>query len=545
MLSTLFFLVGFSQAAEAQTYETLRLVFEKDAISLSRDELRARLTTECEQGSAVACTHPRWLEDNRIDEASLSGELLRACDAAESWACLAQTWADEPRLAAMDDLEERDKRWRSMARVRKTLCDNGLIDACFDYATMLHENMGFQADPRAAKARWTSACDAGQWPSCVQLARLRNDVSLAARACDNGHVDGCFVRVQLSDGAFSVAEQAALLSPMCDAGHGQACWRAADSLHNDGDDAAAHPLYEKSCDLNHSRACFHVGQHHQQAHEMNAAAARYEWGCGLGDNAACNARVHLALAGHVDPGAGAYPRAFEVACDDNHNGTACRELAFELLDGVSMSRDATRARALLERVCTQPGDDASACYRLGRLYEAGVGGERDRTLASNVYKRACEADHYASCARRGDLLVSDVGVRRDDLEALSNYRRACHGKLGSACHDAAEIVYHGTLIDRDLDAAEQLYASGCDLQDAPSCVGLGVLHETRSSPDYKAARAAYEQSVELDFPEAKRRLARLLWLGKGGGSARHRAKNLCREACQQGDAAACRGPAFL
>lgn len=61
----------------------------------------------------------------------------------------------------------------------------------------------------------------------------------------------------------------------------------------------------------------------------------------------------------------------------------------------------------------------------------------------------------------------------------------------------------------------------------------------------KAARAAYERAITAGSLDAKRALARLLYAGYGGGKQKGRAKQLCREACQSGDAVACKGPAFL
>jgi TPR repeat protein len=59
------------------------------------------------------------------------------------------------------------------------------------------------------------------------------------------------------------------------------------------------------------------------------------------------------------------------------------------------------------------------------------------------------------------------------------------------------------------------------------------------------AREAYESAVANGSLEAKRALARLLWIGEGGKKDKGRAKALCREACQGGDPIACRGPEFL
>ncbi|MFT4626861.1 MAG: TPR repeat protein [Myxococcota bacterium] len=227
------------------------------------------------------------------------------------------------------------------------------------------------------------------------------------------------------------------------------------------------------------------------------------------------------------------------ACDRG-DAAACYALA--KIQAADRDTRKSVARATLTKGCSDAHVSPQACFLLGVYQEAGVGGDRDRTDASLSFRRACAADHAQSCYRRGVLLAAGVGVRRDETAALGAHERACTLGITEACVAAGALVERGTTTARDPSRAQALYGAACTDADPVGCTQLGRLRADSGDPT--GARDALERGVELGSPESMRRLAALLWTGLGGPKAKGRAKDLCRDGCQAGDAKACSGPAL-
>ena len=121
-------------------------------------------------------------------------------------------------------------------------------------------------------------------------------------------------------------------------------------------------------------------------------------------------------------------------------------------------------------------------------------------------KRACDSKGGDSCVTQGELLQRfNIG---EDHEAVAKaaFEKACEDGNMRGCRRA------GGLAERtDAAKAAPLYTKACDKGDAPSCAGLGVLHE----------------------------------LGAGVPRDRMRALSLYDKACQESDALGCAYKAFL
>ncbi|MEQ1504855.1 MAG: tetratricopeptide repeat protein [Myxococcota bacterium] len=542
----------------------LRLEFQRDGLAATPDELTKAFDGACNRGYNPACRRSTWLVDGRPDPNRVVGVFEPSCEAGDVVACLVTGWALDQIAAVQTNADDRDRTWRKAARQLKADCDGGYQPACHDYAGYLYDNKGVVSDPAPALRRWKAACDAGELASCTTLARLYRDGGsgvtaspelagkLATQACTGGYIDGCAVVGELTDAGWSAAKLDAFYGKLCDAGHRESCWRLArvyyDGIHPEPTPGRLQGLFERGCDLGHARSCYEAGRWDlDHGGDINQAAGRFGRACELGDAAGCSSQVDLMLTGRVAGTVREAYDAFNVACDVHQSIRACMVLAFALIDGVQVPRDAERGRALLQRVCVDERSDAASCFTLGRSFEEGLGGDRDRTEATKYYRWACAADHYEACMRRGDLLVSDVGVRRDDHEALNMYQRACDGAIAGGCYEAGRILDEATYVKQDLAQAAVYYGRACDAGEARGCFGLGKVSErgANGTPDMKGARDAYERAIAAGSLDAKRALARLLWNGYGGGRAHGRAKQLCREACQSGDAVACRGPSFL
>lgn len=551
--------------AQDMALAALRLEFEHDNVAATPEDLDTQFRAACDRGYSPACRRSSWLVDGKAVPAKVVEVFQPTCESGDKVGCLAMAWALDRVATAQRNTEERDKTWRKAARVLKADCDGGFTPACHDYAWFLYDSKGLpSSDPRSALARWKSACDAGELASCTQLSKLSRDGgsgvvtnvaqarTYATRACDGGYLDGCAVLGSIDGPTWDAAKWDEFYGGLCDKGHRESCWslsrRYVDGTFQEPTAGRLQGLFERGCALGHPQSCFEAGRWQQEHGGEDAKAAElFGRACDLGDASGCSAQVDMILAGKVQGSIREFYEAFDAACEQRQSVLACTQLGYALLDGTEVPRDAERGRRLLERVCVDAQSDPQACTVLGKCYEEGLGGERDRTEASKYFRWACSAGNAESCLRRGDLLVSDVGVRRDDHEALNMYQRACEGGLAAGCREAGRIVDEGTYVKQDLALAASLYEKACAANDGGGCTALGRVHErgTAGTPDLTAARDAYERALTAGSLDAKRHLARLLWNGYGGKKQRGRAKDLCREACQGGDAVACRGPAFL
>lgn len=68
--------------------------------------------------------------------------------------------------------------------------------------------------------------------------------------------------------------------------------------------------------------------------------------------------------------------------------------------------------------------DASAMYRLGRIYATGSGVERDYVEAFNWYKRAAKAGNTDAMYALGEAYEHGTGVRDDIQQAVNWYDQA-------------------------------------------------------------------------------------------------------------------------
>jgi len=568
---TLFALALLPVAAQAQgeardlALEAFSIEFYRHNVSATPTDLAARFQDACERGYNPACRRNNWFNGKKANLQSAAEMLLPSCESGDPVACIVTGWNYEAEAARAGTPDEALRQIKRAARNYKLHCDQDYSPACHDYARLLYDAKGLGADPRAAVKRWQDACLSGVPASCDTLAKLyttggpairpnrSSAKSYAKRACDAGFAEGCATLGEMDKEDMDVAEFDAFYGDLCSKGHRDSCWTLArtyfDGIHPEPSDGRAQELFALACDLGHPRACFESGRHHGEGQNTDdaKAAGYYANACELGAPSGCDAFVDMVLAGRTGGSVKEFPEAFDVACEERESKQACSVLGEALIQGVDVPRDAERGRELLHRACTDEGSDILACANLARSYEEGLGGDRDRTEASQFYRWACIGGHAESCLRRGDLLQSDVGVRRDDYEALNMFERACADGLAIACRKGALIPHEGTYVTRDLARAAGLYEKACSMGDGSGCYGLGQVLEvgTEGAPDMSGARTAYEDALSKGAVEAKSSLSRLLWNGFGGKKDKGRARKLASEACKNGDNPACQGPAAL
>lgn len=151
-------------------------------------------------------------------------------------------------------------------------------------------------------------------------------------------------------------------------------------------------------------------------------------------------------------------QALQNACDGG-NASACFELSELYEAGNGVAKDAARARALAEKACEVGG---LGCAKLAEDYEKGVGVKKDVARATALYKRDCELhqgpDPYLSCAIAARRLYTGDGVRKDVAASVGLYEAICPNGYYGACETLAAIYREGRYVPRDLEKAKQLQA---------------------------------------------------------------------------------------
>jgi len=127
-----------------------------------------------------------------------------------------------------------------------------------------------------------------------------------------------------------------------------------------------------------------------------------------------------------DPRLVTRPADRTTLCDEG-DGTACRDMALELMEAPATSAGAVRVFNLLDRAC-QLGD-VEGCYHLAVLWERGIGAPPNVEEARALYQAMCDRGHTSSCNNLA-LLVARVDGNLEESNAL--LQGACEQGDGTA-----------------------------------------------------------------------------------------------------------------
>lgn len=122
----------------------------------------------------------------------------------------------------------------------------------------------------------------------------------------------------------------------------------------------------------------------------------------------------------------------EAACRDKPS--ACGPLADALWKGVGGDKDRARAAELYDKACQ--GGDGDRCFEWGQSLYYGSGVAKDQARARATFKAGCEHDQKRACRWFGDLARLGHGGPKDEQAANVAMRKAC--KLGNK--DACKLV---------------------------------------------------------------------------------------------------------
>jgi len=223
----------------------------------------------------------------------------------------------------------------------------------------------------------------------------------------------------------------------------------------------------------------------------------------------------------VDVLAAQYVRAVQ----DVEVGAAFQRAMAARLNGdfVSLSREMS---ALAEK------GYAKAQFRMGWLYEQGVGVPQDYTKAREWYAKAMANGNAAALARTGLLYEIGLGVEKSYDKAAEFYQRAIREDNALGYAYMGYLYETGKGVSRDRERAAELFRTGMEKGNYLAMTRLGFLYQSGrgvSKDEYKAVEL-YKQAVEHGQPLAMTRLGQMYNLGQGGVPVDHaKAMALIRE----------------
>lgn len=141
-------------------------------------------------------------------------------------------------------------------------------------------------------------------------------------------------------------------------------------------------------------------------------------------------------------------------CAD-HIATACSIL------GSLLAHDGDLGGALAYFRLGCEGGHAWGCYRLGRLYELGVGIAADTSKAAPLFQTACDGHQAKACSELGILYFKGDGVARDLSEAAQLFDLACMRGDAVGCGNLASAYLAGEGVPRDCVRARKMYLRAC------------------------------------------------------------------------------------
>lgn len=143
--------------------------------------------------------------------------------------------------------------------------------------------------------------------------------------------------------------------------------------------------------------------------------------------------------------------------------------------------------------------DLMACHNVALEFDFGeIASESTRTLAKDLYTRACEGGMELSCRRLAELAVVESGG--DLLAALPLLQRTCSSGDVDACCDIAEIKIETGRVQDGLSE----YLELCHRNSSRACIELGrhTLIGTGGTPDPAGAASILDQHCVNGSPVA-------------------------------------------
>jgi hypothetical protein len=164
--------------------------------------------------------------------------------------------------------------------------------------------------------------------------------------------------------------------------------------------------------------------------------------------------------------------AYQRACDlDDARG--CGMSAVDHANGRGMAVDGQGAIDRAQKACVLGAP--VGCTYMAALYDFGKGGlTQDRTKATHLYERACNAGDGVGCigAAQAYHAGRPPGITVDLAKAADFLDRACDAGNAPGCLYAGQAYETGDGVTVDAKKALDFYKHGCDAKDPDACAGV-------------------------------------------------------------------------
>jgi TPR repeat protein len=156
--------------------------------------------------------------------------------------------------------------------------------------------------------------------------------------------------------------------------------------------------------------------------------------------------------------------------------------------------------------------DRPAQYRLGYMYEMGLGTDKDVPHAVELYRSAANGGFQDAENMLGNLLATaSDGLPQDDNEAVVWYRKAADQGFDKAQKNLGDMYFFGRGVDRDYQQAMLWYKKAADQNFADAQYRLGFMNEKGLGIQQSNQNAVdlYQKAARNGSVEAQRALDRL------------------------------------
>lgn len=170
--------------------------------------------------------------------------------------------------------------------------------------------------------------------------------------------------------------------------------------------------------------------------------------------------------------------------------------------------DYRRARKWYTRALKQHSSDTpDAAYRLGWLYERGLGGKKDIQKACQLYRKAAKNGHADAQRALGYCYEKGLGLHKNYAKARKWSARAALQADATACNNIGFLHYNGKGVRRSKKLAKKWYKLAARAGSIIALSNLGGLYEDAGR--LKKAVRYYRRAAEAGNKYAAKQLKRL------------------------------------
>ncbi len=161
--------------------------------------------------------------------------------------------------------------------------------------------------------------------------------------------------------------------------------------------------------------------------------------------------------------------------------------------------------------------DALAQFRLGYLYEQGIGVPRDYRQAAELYRAAAVQGHSTAANNLAVLYDHGLGVKKDLRNAIEWYRVSAERGDSTGQCNLASVYFSGRGIPRDYNAAMKWFRAAAEhgLPAAQNNLAYMYYNGIAVSIDYSQAARWTRSAAEQGYALAETDLGYLFEQGKG------------------------------